>query len=216
MLAQGRLKDFGPLLVIWGGAMLVLVETKDLGSALLFFGIFLAMLYVATARLLYVGDRRRALPRGRGRRLRARLARARARDDLAAPWTEQAVYCAANGQDGAAPELRELPAEKSLYSIANGGYAGTGLGKGTFTTTGGDALDPVPEHRLHLLGARAGARPDRRRRARPRLHALRRCAASGSRCSPSDGFSKLLAVGLTSASRCRPSSSSAGSCGSSR
>ena len=54
VLAQGRLKDFGPLLVIWGGAMLVLVETNDLGSALLYFGIFLAMLYVATGRLAYV------------------------------------------------------------------------------------------------------------------------------------------------------------------
>ena len=41
VLAQGRLKDFGPLLLIWGGAMLVLVETNDLGSALLYFGIFL-------------------------------------------------------------------------------------------------------------------------------------------------------------------------------
>src|SRR6266542_1202805 len=55
VLAQGRLKDFGPLLLIWGGAMLVLIETNDLGSALLYFGIFLAMLYVATGRLLYVG-----------------------------------------------------------------------------------------------------------------------------------------------------------------
>ncbi len=35
VLAQGRLKDFGPLLLIWGGAMLVLVQTNDLGSALL-------------------------------------------------------------------------------------------------------------------------------------------------------------------------------------
>ena len=41
VLAQGRLKDFGPLLLIWGAAMLVLVETNDLGSALLYFGIFL-------------------------------------------------------------------------------------------------------------------------------------------------------------------------------
>ena len=54
VLAQGRLKDWGPLLVIWGGAMLVLLATDDLGSALLYYGIFLAMLYVATARLSFV------------------------------------------------------------------------------------------------------------------------------------------------------------------
>jgi cell division protein FtsW (lipid II flippase) len=47
VLAQARMKDMGPLLVIWGGCMLVLVETNDLGSALLYFGIFLAMLYIA-------------------------------------------------------------------------------------------------------------------------------------------------------------------------
>src|SRR5581483_1520973 len=35
------------------------------------------------------------------------------------------------------------------------------------------AADPVPEHGLHLLRARAGARADRRGRAPPRLHALR-------------------------------------------
>src|SRR3954447_10380282 len=53
VLAQGRIKDFGPLLAIWGAAMLVLFETNDLGSGLLYFGIFLAMLYVATARGWY-------------------------------------------------------------------------------------------------------------------------------------------------------------------
>ena len=54
VLAQGRLKDFGPLLAIWGAAMLVIVQTNDLGSALLNFGIFLAMLYVATGKALFV------------------------------------------------------------------------------------------------------------------------------------------------------------------
>src|SRR5207249_7461474 len=54
VLGQGRLKDFGPLLAIWGAAMLVIVQTNDLGSALLNFGIFLAMLYVATGRALFV------------------------------------------------------------------------------------------------------------------------------------------------------------------
>jgi cell division protein FtsW (lipid II flippase) len=53
VIAQGRLKDFGPLLAIWGAAMLVIVQTNDLGSALLNFGIFLAMLYVATGRALF-------------------------------------------------------------------------------------------------------------------------------------------------------------------
>ena len=53
VLAQGRIKDFGPLLLIWGGAMLVLVQTNDLGSALLYFGVFLAMVYAATGRALY-------------------------------------------------------------------------------------------------------------------------------------------------------------------
>src|SRR5205085_4070299 len=54
VLAQGRLKDLGPLLLIWGGAMLVLVATNDMGSGILYFGVFLAMLYIATARLTYV------------------------------------------------------------------------------------------------------------------------------------------------------------------
>jgi len=40
--------------VIWVLAILVLLETRDLGGGLLYFGIFLAMLYVATARIAYV------------------------------------------------------------------------------------------------------------------------------------------------------------------
>jgi len=48
------LKHFGPLLVVWGAAMVLLVFIRDLGSSLMFFGAFLAVLYVATARLSYV------------------------------------------------------------------------------------------------------------------------------------------------------------------
>ena len=48
------LKHFGPLLVVWGAAMVMLVLIRDLGSSLMFFGAFLALLYVATARLSYV------------------------------------------------------------------------------------------------------------------------------------------------------------------
>ena len=42
------LKHFGPLLVVWGAAMLMVVFIRDLGSSLMFFGAFLALLYVAT------------------------------------------------------------------------------------------------------------------------------------------------------------------------
>lgn len=43
-----------PMLAMWGLSMMVLVVLRDLGGALLFFGIFLAMLYVVTGRALYV------------------------------------------------------------------------------------------------------------------------------------------------------------------
>jgi cell division protein FtsW (lipid II flippase) len=43
-----------PLLLLWALALVLFVVQKDLGSALLFFGIFLAMLYVASGRPFYV------------------------------------------------------------------------------------------------------------------------------------------------------------------
>ena len=59
VLVKGRvphlsLKHFGPLLVIWGISMLMLIFIRDLGSSLMFFGAFLALLYVATARVSFV------------------------------------------------------------------------------------------------------------------------------------------------------------------
>jgi cell division protein FtsW (lipid II flippase) len=48
------LKHLGPLLVIWGLAMVMLVFIRDLGSSLMFFGAFLAVVYVATDRFGFV------------------------------------------------------------------------------------------------------------------------------------------------------------------
>jgi cell division protein FtsW (lipid II flippase) len=196
LLAQGRLKDFGPLLVIWGGAMLVLIETKDLGSALLFFGIFLVMLYVATSRLLFVGI-------GAGLFLAGAVAAyelvSRVRERVTIwlhPWTEHAVYCAQNGRLELRQNCASYQLTKSLYSIANGGYTGTGPGKGTFTTTDGGALIPFLNtdfiysalaQELGLIGISA------------LVIVFMLFVMRGFRISvlASDGFSKLLAVGLT-------------------
>jgi cell division protein FtsW (lipid II flippase) len=45
-----RGRDLGPILVMWLVSLGVLVFQRDLGSSLLFFGLFLVMLYVATER----------------------------------------------------------------------------------------------------------------------------------------------------------------------
>jgi len=47
-------KHLGPLLVMWAVSLVILVAEKDLGSSLLFFGVFLVMLYAATGRPGYV------------------------------------------------------------------------------------------------------------------------------------------------------------------
>jgi len=49
-----RVRDLGPILVIWVAAMAVLVFQRDLGTSLLYFGLFLVMIYVATGRLSWV------------------------------------------------------------------------------------------------------------------------------------------------------------------
>ncbi len=47
------MKQFGPLLVVWGAAMAMLILTRELGTSLMFFGVILALLYVATGRLSF-------------------------------------------------------------------------------------------------------------------------------------------------------------------
>src|SRR5690606_9567940 len=50
-----RMRDMGPMTAAWGIAILSLVGTKDLGTSLLLFTVFLAMLYTATLRKSWVG-----------------------------------------------------------------------------------------------------------------------------------------------------------------
>lgn len=57
-LAIGRirlppLQYLAPLPFVWGLSLLLLIKQNDLGSALLFLGIFLAMVYIGTARAFY-------------------------------------------------------------------------------------------------------------------------------------------------------------------
>ena len=47
-------KHLGPLLLAWGFSILIMVQQKDLGSSLLFFAVFAAMLYIATERAAYL------------------------------------------------------------------------------------------------------------------------------------------------------------------
>lgn len=49
-----RLRDLGPILVVWALSMSVIIFQRDLGTALLYFGLFLVMLYLATGRLSWV------------------------------------------------------------------------------------------------------------------------------------------------------------------
>jgi cell division protein FtsW (lipid II flippase) len=196
VLAQGRLKDFGPLLVIWGGAMLVLVETNDLGSALLYFGIFLAMLYVATARALFVAIGGALFVAG-AYGVYHIVPHVRDRVTIwLHPWTDHAVYCAINGKLLPRQDCASYQLVKSLYSVAHGSWFGTGLGKGTFRTTGGGELIPYLNtdfiysalaQELGLVGVAA------------LLLVYMLFVSRGFKIAmlADDGFSKLLAIGLT-------------------
>jgi cell division protein FtsW (lipid II flippase) len=48
-----RMKDLGPIFVVWSVAMLVLIFQRDLGTSLLYFGLFLVLMYVATGRAIW-------------------------------------------------------------------------------------------------------------------------------------------------------------------
>jgi len=102
-----------PMGIMWAGAMVLFIIQKDLGSALLFFGIFLAMLYLASGRPLYIVAGLTAFLGG-ALVLYQFLDHIRNRVAIwADPWTAQGYQLA-----------------QALYAFANGGVLGTGLGLG--------------------------------------------------------------------------------------
>ena len=53
-LGLPRAKDLGPLLLAWGASLAVLFLERDLGASLLFFGVFIVMIWVASGRVGYL------------------------------------------------------------------------------------------------------------------------------------------------------------------
>ncbi len=196
VLAQARLKDLGPLLLIWGACMLVLVTTNDLGSGLLYFGIFLAMLYVATNRLSFVLAGIGLFAIG-GFVAYEKIPHVHERVTIwLQPWTTNRVFCPQTGGLALRQDCESYQLVKSLYSIGNGGFGGAGLGKGVFTSAGGQQLIPYVNtdfiysalaQELGLIGVAALLLVFMLFVARGMKVALR----------ADDGFSKLLAAGLT-------------------
>ena len=189
------LKHFGPLLAVWGTAMFTLALLNDLGPALLLFGAFLALLYIATNRLSYVVAGVAMFAFGVWA-LADRFGHVRERFDI---WLDP---FAPNPPVGAGQ------IQQSLFAQAEGGLFGQGFGEsllrlpGPFFPPGCDSYPdcgsviPAPHTdlvfavitaELGLFGACAVIL----------TYAL--IAARGFKAAvmAPDGFSKLLAAGLT-------------------
>ncbi len=115
-LTLPRLRMLLPMLVMWGMSLLVVVFERDLGSALIFFTIFVVMLYVATGRIGYVVVSLALLAIG-GVFCYACFNHVRVRVQI---WLDPF-------QD---PSGSGMQIVQSLYSLADGGLVGSGIGKG--------------------------------------------------------------------------------------
>jgi cell division protein FtsW (lipid II flippase) len=115
----------GPVLVIWAVSLVVLVAESDLGTSMIFFGAFIVMLYIATERTGW-------LVLGCGMALVGAVAAGTLVSHVTYRvnnWLDPMAYYThvVNGQPplGSSPQLAQ-----SLFALANGGFTGTGLGKG--------------------------------------------------------------------------------------
>jgi cell division protein FtsW (lipid II flippase) len=120
-----RPRDLGPILVIWAVAMVVLIFERDLGTSLLYFGLFLVMIYVATGKaswviiglVLFVGGALVAA---------FSLSYVHGRFQAWLDPFQSSVYNAYGGS---------YQLVTGLFGFANGGLIGTGLGQGSPQTT---------------------------------------------------------------------------------
>ena len=118
-LPQAR--ELGPILLIWLASLLVLVFQRDLGTSLLYFGLFLVMIYVATSRSIYVVVGLGVF--GTGAFLASRLLDyVGGRFDA---WLNPFSEAHYNAQVNSSYQLVQ-----GLFAMAHGGIWGTGLGGG--------------------------------------------------------------------------------------
>lgn len=137
------LKHFGPLLVMWGLSLAVMFFEKDLGSSLLFFSIFLVMVYMATARVIYlaVGGVLFAIGAYIGYQVFSHV------QDRVTIWL--------NVFDPRFITNESYQLAQSLFALATGGLFGTGLGLGRpdlIPAASTDFIFSVIGEELGLLG----------------------------------------------------------------
>lgn len=111
-----RLRLLYPLFIVWGVCLLVVAFERDLGSALLFYTIFLIMLYVATGRMSYVIIGLALLAVGAFGMYQI-MSHVQVR---VAIWLDPFSDAQNLGYQ----------IVQSLFSLADGGLAGVGIGKG--------------------------------------------------------------------------------------
>jgi cell division protein FtsW (lipid II flippase) len=128
------IKHFGPLLVVWGATMLMLIFIRDLGSSLMFFGAFLALLYVATNRLSFVVVGM-SLFAGGAWLVGTQLPHVRGRVQAWLTPFDRELY----DQVGGSYQIAQ-----SLFAQADGGFLGRGFGQALLHLPSGQSILPAP------------------------------------------------------------------------
>lgn len=196
-LTLPRARDLGPILVAWMLSVGVLVLEKDLGSSLLFFGLFVAMLYVATERTSWVAIGLLLFCVG------CYVA------NLLFSHVQRRVLLWLDTFSREALDTSDRLA-RGLMGMASGGMVGTGLGRGR------PDLTYFAESDFIIPSLRRGDRPHRALRAAHPLRAPRRAWSAHRHRRPRRLRQACSPRVWPSRSPCSASSSSAVSRGSSR